>query len=105
MAQESKRDDTLENGQNVKPWFTWDLSVNAKQAKYSNGNKTATAISQCNARGPFWSSGRHIVNVKVVKGGSGNSEIGIGAVDKLFDISPHSGLDTQIFGHFLGEFM
>eukprot|EP01084_Bolivina_argentea_P108152 193278_1 len=95
MTQESKSDlNSSSNEQTIGSGFKWDLSVSPQQAQYSNYNQTATAISQCNVRGPFWSSGRHLINIKVIKGGDGSSQVGIGAVDKLFDISP---------GHYVGE--
>ena len=61
----------------------WDIAVNAKNVKYSDKNRTVRSINACTVRTQFWSSGRHVLNIRVNAGG----HMGIGIITKAKDVS------------------
>eukprot|EP01084_Bolivina_argentea_P070259 127743_1 len=100
---DDEKDNHSNNGK--KASLTWDLAVNSKHIQYTNENHTATATTtQYIARGPFWRSGRHIVNIKLHK----SECTGIGIVDKAFTIAKRQtdgasiGQDTHSYGLWSG---
>eukprot|EP01084_Bolivina_argentea_P284353 487320_1 len=63
----------------------FDIAVNPKEVRFGNGNQVATLTGKnCTIRGPFWSHGRHIVNLHVPKA----NHVGLGIVNKLFKVGP-----------------
>ena len=74
----------------------WDVSCNGESVAYHNGMTRATVVNgghyRC-IRGPFWHSGRHIVNVKIVNKIKDGFSIGI--VDKSFDISSNTYIGSK----------
>ena len=67
----------------------WDISCNGSYVDYSNDMTAARCISNDNGyrhiRGPFWESGRHIINIRINTRSS--SGMGIGIIDKSFKVS------------------
>lgn len=58
--------------ENIQNTLMWDVSCNSQTVAYSNNMTMATAKESGNyknIRGPFWESGRHIVNIRINKRG------------------------------------
>eukprot|EP00483_Globobulimina_turgida_P002731 UN02736 len=87
MAQKSELEEMKNECRSLDPslyyplW--WDISVNHRYLVYSNNKRTVQNLeSGHTARGPFWKSGRHIVQIKVHQKG----HVGIGIVTKAFPV-------------------
>eukprot|EP01084_Bolivina_argentea_P020504 38129_1 len=88
---ESKEQTISHGGSNINSaTLMWDASVSRSSVDYSHNMTTASVLTNSDhtiARGPFWDTGRHIINIKVKRCGEPKSGgFGIGIIDKTFDI-------------------
>eukprot|EP01084_Bolivina_argentea_P132247 233375_1 len=85
MAQEAKEEPTKLR---TKATLMWDVSCNSVAVDYSANLTRATIKAKTgnykNIRGPFWNSGRHIINIKIIQ--RFKDGMGIGIIDKSFNI-------------------
>ena len=97
---ESKEELTSSVATQTKTMLMWDLSCNSSTVAYANNLSKATVEKgghYRNIRGPFWDSGRHIVNIKIVH--KTKDGFGIGTMDKSFNVSDNTHIGKTATTH------